>query len=75
VAKHSGASKAEVSVTSDRGGFKMTVSDDGPGQARLSPGGGLAGLVERVQTVDGQLAIDSRPGGPTRITVSLPGHA
>jgi signal transduction histidine kinase len=75
VAKHSGASKAEVSVTSDREGFEMTVSDDGPGQARLSPGGGLAGLVERVQTVDGQLAIDSRPGGPTRITVSLPGHA
>jgi signal transduction histidine kinase len=75
VAKHADASKAEISVTSDRQGFGMTVSDDGLGQARLSQGGGLEGLVERVQTVDGQLTIDSPAGGPTRITVSLPGHA
>jgi signal transduction histidine kinase len=75
VAKHSAASKAEISVNSDREGFGMTVSDDGPGQARLSPGGGLEGLLERVQTVDGQLAIDSPAGGPTTITISLPGHA
>lgn len=75
VAKHAGASKAEVSVASDHDGFGMTVSDDGSGQARLSPGGGLEGLLARVQTVDGQLVIDSPGGGPTRITVSLPGHA
>jgi signal transduction histidine kinase len=75
VAKHGGADKAEISVTSDREGFGMTVSDDGSGQARLSPGGGLEGLLERVLTVDGQLTIDSPLGGPTRITVSLPGHA
>jgi signal transduction histidine kinase len=75
VAKHSGASKAEVSVTSDSHGFEMTVHDDGSGQARLSPGGGLAGLLDRVQTVDGQITIDSPVGGPTGITVSLPGHA
>jgi signal transduction histidine kinase len=74
-AKHSGASKAEISVTSDRERFEMMVSDDGSGQARLSRGGGLEGLLERVLTVDGQLAIDSPAGGPTRITVSLPGHA
>jgi signal transduction histidine kinase len=75
VAKHSGAAKAEISVTSDRGGLEMTVSDDGSGQARLSPGGGLEGLLERVLTVDGRLTIDSPAGGPTRITVTLPGHA
>jgi len=75
VAKHSSASKAEISVTSDREGFGMEVSDDGSGQAALSPEGGLEGLLERVLTVDGQLAIDSPAGGPTRITISLPGHA
>jgi signal transduction histidine kinase len=75
VAKHGRASKAEISVASDRDGFGMTVSDDGSGQARLSPGGGLEGLLERVLTVDGQLTIDSPAGGPTRVTVSLPGHA
>jgi signal transduction histidine kinase len=75
VAKHAGASKAEIGVASDSDGFEMTVSDDGLGQARLSPEGGLEGLLERVQTVDGQLTIDSPAGGPTRVTVSLPGHA
>lgn len=53
----------------------MTVADDGVGEARLTPGGGLAGLFERVQTVDGHLGIDSPPGGPTIITIELPGHA
>ncbi len=75
VVKHSGASKAEISVTSGHQGFEMTVADDGAGQATLSPGGGLDGLLERVQTVDGQLTIDSPAGGPTRIAISLPGHA
>jgi signal transduction histidine kinase len=41
----------------------------------LAPGGGLAGLVERVQTVDGRLEIDSPPGGPTLVTIELPVHA
>ena len=53
----------------------MTVTDDGAGEARLVPGGGLAGLLERVQTVDGRLGADSPPGGPTVITIELPGHA
>jgi signal transduction histidine kinase len=75
VAKHSGSIRTEISVTSDGEGFRMTVTDDGSGQARLSPGGGLKGLLARVQTVDGQLTVDSPAGGPTRITVSLPGHA
>jgi signal transduction histidine kinase len=57
------------------GGLLMTVADDGAGGARLAPGGGLAGLLERVQTVDGRLGIDSPPGGPTIITIRLPGHA
>jgi signal transduction histidine kinase len=75
VAKHSGASRATISVSDQDGGLLMTVADDGTGGARLSPGGGLAGLLERVQTVDGRLGVDSPPGGPTVITVELPGHA
>ncbi|MGH3225561.1 MAG: sensor histidine kinase [Streptosporangiaceae bacterium] len=75
VGKHSGASRAAISVSDQDGGLLMIVSDDGAGQARLAPGGGLAGLVERVQTVDGRLGIDSPPGGPTIITIELPGHA
>ena len=75
VAKHSGASRATVSVRGQDGSILMTVTDDGSGGARLAPGGGLAGLLERVQTVDGRLGIDSPAGGPTAITIELPGHA
>jgi signal transduction histidine kinase len=75
VAKHSGAGRAEISVSDKSGRLVMSVTDDGAGQARLKPGGGLAGLVERVQTVDGLLSVDSLPGGPTTITVELPVHA
>ena len=75
LAKHSGATRAAIGVSDQGGGLLMTVADDGVGEARLAPGGGLAGLFERVQTVDGHLGIDSPPGGPTIITIELPGHA
>jgi signal transduction histidine kinase len=75
VAKHSGATRATVSASDQEGMLQVTVTDDGSGEARLTPGGGLEGLLERVQTVDGRLGIDSPPGGPTVITIDLPGHA
>jgi len=75
VAKHSGASRATMSVRGQDGTILMAVTDDGSGGAHLAPGGGLAGLLERVQTVDGRLSIDSPAGGPTAIAIELPGHA
>jgi signal transduction histidine kinase len=75
ITKHSGASRAAISIDDGNGRMLMTVTDNGGGGARPVPGGGLAGLGERVQTVDGRLGIDSPPGGPTVITISLPGHA
>jgi signal transduction histidine kinase len=75
ITKHSGASRAAISIGDGEGRMLMTVTDNGGGGARLAPGGGLEGLRERVQTVDGHLGIDSPAGGPTVITISLPGHA
>jgi signal transduction histidine kinase len=80
VAKHAGASHAEVTVqrTGDR--LRIVVSDDGRGGATLDGGGtaangngtGLRGLAQRAAAVDGTLTVDSPPGGPTAITVELP---
>jgi signal transduction histidine kinase len=75
IAKHAHATRAALSVTEQDGELVMTVTDDGAGGARISAGGGLAGLRERAQTVDGRLALASPRGGPTTVTVSLPGHA
>jgi len=73
--KHSGARRVTIGVREQGPGLVMTVTDDGDGGARLVPGGGLAGLLERVQTVDGRLDVDSPRGGPTTIAVELPRHA
>ena len=50
----------------------MEVRDDGAGGATVKPGGGLAGLRDRVQALDGTLAVSSPPGGPTVVRVELP---
>ena len=74
--KHSGATNLRVSVRDrESGKLLLAVTDDGAGGARVTPHGGLAGLLERVQTVDGQLTVDSPPGGPTTIAIELPRHA
>jgi signal transduction histidine kinase len=75
VAKHSGASRATISVTDQADRLLLTVTDDGAGGAQPAPGGGLAGLLDRVQTVDGRLDVTSPPGGPTVVTIELPRHA
>ena len=75
IAKHSRATRAAISVTEQDGEVVMTVTDNGSGGARIAAGGGLAGLRERAQTVDGRLVLASPCGGPTTVTISLPGHA
>jgi signal transduction histidine kinase len=75
VAKHSGARHAGLEVVHVPGLLRMRVSDDGSGGARIEARGGLAGLAERVRTVDGRLQVSSPPHGPTVVTVELPSHA
>jgi signal transduction histidine kinase len=71
-AKHSGPGPIGVDVTSADRSLRLVVSDSGEGGASLSPGGGLAGLADRVRTVDGRLEVDSPAGGPTVISVEIP---
>jgi signal transduction histidine kinase len=75
VAKHSGARHATLEAVHMPGLLRMRVSDDGCGGARVEARGGLAGLSERVKTVDGRLQLSSPPAGPTVVTVELPSHA
>jgi signal transduction histidine kinase len=75
VAKHSGARQATLEAAHAPGLLQVRVSDDGTGGARIEARGGLAGLAERVKTVDGRLQVSSPPGGPTVVTVELPSHA
>jgi signal transduction histidine kinase len=73
--KHSDASQLAIAVTTRRGTLTLEVRDNGRGGVQASAGGGLAGLRQRVRTVDGRLDIVSPAGGPTRVTVTLPMRA
>jgi signal transduction histidine kinase len=80
VREHSGASEVGVSIVLDRDGLHARVTDDGrgfdieEGLIRAARGGrmGLAGMHERVRLLGGHCRIESRPGGPTEISLALP---
>jgi signal transduction histidine kinase len=75
VAKHSSARHATLEAVHVGGLLRVRVGDDGSGGARIEARGGLAGLAERVRTVDGRLQVSSPSGGPTVVAVELPSHA
>lgn len=74
VVKHSGAHHASVDVRESEDQVFVRVGDDGAGGAALgrAGGSGLAGLTDRISTVDGQLDIASPEGGPTLVTIVIP---
>jgi len=71
--KHSYANQIKINIFTERSRvLRLEVLDDGIGGADAAQGSGLAGLVQRVSTVDGRLDVSSPPGGPTMVTVILP---
>jgi signal transduction histidine kinase len=72
VTKHARATRAEVTVRRTGDLLQVAVTDDGAGGADPSGGTGLAGLAQRVSSVDGVLRISSPGGGPTSLTAELP---
>jgi signal transduction histidine kinase len=72
--KHSGANKISIDLTRHGEALTLRVTDDGVGGADQKLGTGLAGLAQRVRTVDGQVHVVSPAGGPTQVTVTLPMH-
>jgi signal transduction histidine kinase len=72
VAKHSGASSADVSVVAGDRELEVRVQDDGVGGAHPAKGLGLAGLRQRLAAVDGSLAVTSPVGGPTLVVARIP---
>jgi signal transduction histidine kinase len=71
IVKHAQASCASVQVARNNGRLAVAVADDGHGGADPA-GTGLRGLRDRVEALDGQLHVDSPPGGGTRIRAEIP---
>jgi signal transduction histidine kinase len=72
VAKHAGASRVAVSVTTREGRVRVEIEDDGVGGADPARGSGLRGLADRVETVGGTLQVASVPGHGTRLAAEIP---
>ena len=70
--KHSGATVAGVEARVVDGSLQVRISDNGIGGASTAKGHGLAGLVERLNGVDGRLTITSPTGGPTTLEARIP---
>jgi signal transduction histidine kinase len=70
--KHANATRAWVTAERHDATLSVMVEDDGTGGATPSPGGGLAGLSDRVIALGGRLTIHSPFGAGTRLRVELP---
>jgi signal transduction histidine kinase len=73
-AKHSGASRVVVAVSSNGVLLCMLIADNGKGfsQAEPSQGLGLASMRERLRMVGGELQVRSKPGEGTQLTALAP---
>jgi signal transduction histidine kinase len=80
IREHSEANHVRIALEAGPAGVAVTIVDDGRGfdpESALVEAGragnlGLVGMHERVRLLGGQTTIDSRPGGPTTVSVVLP---
>jgi signal transduction histidine kinase len=74
VAKHALTDRASVAVRESNGSVEVHVRDDGVGfdLDEGTSGFGLIGMRERVELVDGKLAISSTPREGTTVSVVVP---
>jgi signal transduction histidine kinase len=80
VREHAGATNVSVRVRARRSAIELQIVDDGMGfeveraLAKAAQRGrlGLVGIGERVRMVGGTFELDSAPGGPTTMKLTLP---
>lgn len=76
-AKHAAGTSASVRLEFRPGTLALTVEDDGPAIAAVTPetgamGHGLIGMRERAAALDGRFSAGPRPEGGFRVTAELP---
>lgn len=73
-AKHSGARHVMIQYIRHDQLLSLTIEDDGKGfdPKKSSTGLGLSNLRKRIVYFEGDVEIDSKPGGPTTISIAVP---
>jgi signal transduction histidine kinase len=80
IREHSGATSVVVRMRARRSAIEVQITDDGMGfeveraLAKAAQRGrlGLVGIAERVRMVGGTFQLESAPGGPTTLKLTLP---
>jgi len=76
VARHSGASRVDISLRAEKGDLLLSVEDDGKGlapeQLGESRGLGVIGMRERASLIGGALSIGPGAGGGVRVDLRIP---
>jgi signal transduction histidine kinase len=74
VAKHAGATRVDISVSTGAGAVEIEVRDNGGGFDPLQPaaGFGLVGMRERVELAHGSLRVEAAPGSGTIVRAHIP---
>lgn len=76
VLKHAGTDEATVKLQAINGHLVAEVIDHGRGCAGpTAAGSGIVGLRDRVESIGGELRLDSRPHAGTTLRAVLPTHA
>ena len=70
-AKYAPNAPVSVLVTCDHT-LNISVTDQGSGNARITEGGGLDGMQERIAAFGGSLGVTSPSGGPTTVVARIP---
>ncbi|MFB9513618.1 sensor histidine kinase [Streptomyces purpureus] len=70
--KHAQADAIWVDMSYAAGALRVSVGDNGRGEAAVGGGSGLSGIERRLGTFDGVLAVSSPAGGPTMVTMEIP---
>ena len=71
-AKHSKATRIDVSLARRDGSLCLSIRDNGVGGADTAHGSGLVGLTDRVEALGGSIRIYSSSGKGTEISAELP---
>jgi len=74
VQKYADAHEARIELCEEGGMLRFEVTDDGRGfdVTHTTPGSGLVNMRDRLEALEGSLAVTSHPGEGTRVTGVLP---
>ncbi|MGQ0719905.1 MAG: sensor histidine kinase [Pseudonocardiales bacterium] len=67
IARHANASRVRLSLTGERDGVVLRITDDGRGLNGSGEGTGIRGMRERALLIGGHLTLDPTPAGGTEV--------